>query len=257
MNSSFAVNQYGGNFLNTSFGMYPSMALNVPLSIYPTGAACILMKWKHSKNITLQTAMYDGAPLGVERNPNNIKWEMNLSKAAFSTGEVHYQYIKEDVVLGNYKIGGFYHNGTFDNLIDSSALTGNYGLYFTADQMILPKADNKTAGLGAFMQLGSAPGNQNLVSFYVSGGINYKGIIASRNEDNVGLALVHSSINRGLVTNYSDRFLPHRTLLELTYKTRFHNHFSIQPDLQYIINPGANPELKNAFLGSLRLALNY
>src|SRR6267154_1939419 len=35
MNATFATNNTSGNLLNTSFGMYPSVALNVPVSIYP------------------------------------------------------------------------------------------------------------------------------------------------------------------------------------------------------------------------------
>jgi porin len=40
--------------------------------------------------------------------------------------------------------------------------------------------------------------------------------------------------------------------IELTYKLHLFEYYSIQPNLQYIINPGANTSLNNALVASVR-----
>jgi porin len=40
--------------------------------------------------------------------------------------------------------------------------------------------------------------------------------------------------------------------LEFTYKIHVFEHYSIQPNVQYIINPGANSTLNNALVATMR-----
>src|SRR5690606_15282824 len=94
MNSAFAVNALASNFTNTSFGMYPSVALNVPLSIYPAAAAAVFGEWKSTENLTMRAAVFDGAPLSFEQNPNNLKWDIHLDGGLFSTVELEYKEMK-------------------------------------------------------------------------------------------------------------------------------------------------------------------
>jgi len=247
-----------GNLLNTSFGMYPSVALNVPVSIYPRGAASFFAKWKQSEKLAIQAAVFDGAPFAVAQNPYNVMWNLNPSKGLFSTLEIQYREIGEGVVKGNYKAGGYYHDGTFTNLADSTqSVKGSYGLYLTLDRLVIPenKADNQ--GLTVFLQGGSSPSAGNLVNFYLCPGLSYTGLIPSRPKDILSLGMVYSAINNKLNEKWPTRFTQSRSLVEINYKAMLGNHFSVQPDLQYIINPGANPSFSNCIVGMLRLGVVY
>ena len=44
----------------------------------------------------------------------------------------------------------------------------------------------------------------------------------------------------------------HETAIELTYSAQLTDNFRIQPDIQYIINPGTDPSLKNALVVGVR-----
>ena len=44
----------------------------------------------------------------------------------------------------------------------------------------------------------------------------------------------------------------HETALELTYRAQITDWFGLQPDIQYIINPGLDSELDNAFVYGFR-----
>lgn len=258
MNSTFAVNATAGNFLNTSFGMYPSIALNVPLSIYPYATPSLYAKWKQSEKLAFQAAVFDGSPLKFQDNPNNLKWQIDGKKRLFSTFEIQMKEIKDSVVKGNYKIGGYYHNGDFRNLSDSSnSVDGSYGIYVTMDRLIIAENSKDNQGVTAFLQSGSSPGKTNLVDFYLSTGLIYTGILPSRSNDILGLGFVYSSINNHLHQVYPISYTQSRCLIELNYKAQFGNNFIVQPDFQYIINPGANPAFKNSLVGILRVSLVY
>jgi carbohydrate-selective porin OprB len=47
--------------------------------------------------------------------------------------------------------------------------------------------------------------------------------------------------------------------MEFTYQLTIAEHFVIQPDFQYIINPGAgiNGDIENVFAGTIRLVISY
>ena len=45
----------------------------------------------------------------------------------------------------------------------------------------------------------------------------------------------------------------HETTVELTYRAQVTPWLAVQPDVQYVINPGADPALKNALVVGLRL----
>ncbi len=258
MNSAFAVNRYGKTFLNTSFGMYPSVALNVPLSIYPVGAATLLLKWQATDAFSVQAAVYDGNPLNVDRNPNNLRRELRLGQAAFATAELAYDYRKDGVVRGSYKLGGFYHNGKFPALTDpAQTYRGNRGVYLSADHQVWREKAEGEEGLGAFLQTGGAPGNQNLVNFYLSSGLSYRGLLPGRNDDELGFGLVHSALNGTWVAAGESTRYSARTLIEVNYRAQFGKYFSVQPDVQYIIHPGAVRTAQNAFIGMVRCTLAY
>jgi porin len=258
MNSAFAVNRYGKTFLNTSFGMYPSVALNVPLSIYPVGAATLLLKWQATDAFSVQAAVYDGNPLGVDRNPHNLRREMHLGRSAFATVELGYDHRKDGTVLGSYKLGGFYHNGKFPALTDpAQTYRGNRGVYLSADHLVWREKAEGEEGLGAFLQTGGAPGNQNLVNFYLSSGLSYRGLLPKRNGDELGFGLVHSALNDAWVAAGESGRYSARTLIEVNYKAQLGRYFSVQPDVQYIIHPGAVRTAHNALIGMVRCTLAY
>ena len=49
----------------------------------------------------------------------------------------------------------------------------------------------------------------------------------------------------------------HETAIELTYRVQFLPWLALQPDVQYIINPGTDPALKNALVIGLRFELSW
>ncbi|MDY6947997.1 MAG: carbohydrate porin, partial [Pseudomonadota bacterium] len=47
----------------------------------------------------------------------------------------------------------------------------------------------------------------------------------------------------------------HESAIELTYRVQARSWLALQPDLQYIINPGTDPALEDAWVVGLRFEL--
>jgi porin len=258
MNSSFGTSNYGGLSINSAFGMYPSITPNTgyAFSIFPRTMPAVYVKHEMQK-FTIQAAAYAGASEDFNDDRYNVKW--NLDDSRFIVGEIHYKNQKDGVSKGIYKLGIIHHSGEFQDVTDLSGLESieaGLGLYIIADHLLIHENKIDDQGLGLFFEAGIAPGNHNLVDQFVAGGVVYKGLFRDREHDELFFGILNSSINNDIPAGSGyDR--PGRTILETNYAIRLGNHFTLQPDLQYIINPGASSELKNAFLGVLRFSINY
>jgi carbohydrate-selective porin OprB len=104
-------------------------------------------------------------------------------------------------------------------------------------------------GLGWFGRLAYEPQNRNFIDFYFDTGLTYKGLIPTRDGDTLGIAIAYAHLSSGVQETEVDESpvsVGAETALELTYQAQLTKWLSIQPDLQVIINPGGNNELKNA-----------
>ncbi|EAY25689.1 carbohydrate-selective porin, putative [Microscilla marina ATCC 23134] len=61
--------------------------------------------------------------------------------------------------------------------------TGLLGYYLITDQLIFPEDTKTNQGLGLFLQVAAAPGNQNLIYFFYAFGVNYTGLFSKRTQD--------------------------------------------------------------------------
>jgi len=81
-------------------------------------------------------------------------------------------------------------------------------------------------------------------------GINLKGIISQNSDDLLGLGIAYAALK-----NLDKKG---ETAFELTYQYCFNEHFSLQPDLQYIFHPAGREEtINNTFVGFLRFYINF
>jgi porin len=133
----------------------------------------------------------------------------------------------------------------------------NYGFYGVIDQEIY-KARGRTIGL--FVRGGFAPGNINFVNGYIDCGFNFIGFIPGRFRDVAGIAFAHSFVSKdfsdadqlqGNPASYGE------SVLEATYTVAVTRWWSIQPDLQWIINPSGVTGSRNALVLGVRTSVSF
>jgi porin len=166
---------------------------------------------------------------------------------------------------GTYKLGFWYDtaafpNPRFDNAgtplasVDSNgialSLRNNFSIYAVADQMIWYPNEDSPKALGVFARLMGAPGDRNLISFSVNAGITLKAPLPGRDDDTLGLGFgiaKISSAQRGYDADFATQqctvgsvcpVQSSETFLELTYQVQLAPWWQVQPDFQFVFNPG-------------------
>ena len=273
LNSEFDVTEYGSLFTHSSFGIGPDISVNVPVSIFAVAAPAIRLKWEPNDSLYFMAAVYDGDPGDPDVNRSGMRWRHSSTEGFMYIYEMGYHFgdpEESQTFPGSYKLGYWQHTAEFDDVRDTDENENplehhkNYGIYFLFDQMLIPGEGKR--GLGAFFQIGGAPGDRNEVDFYVGGGIHYQGIIPSREDDVLGLAVAHASISGNLRdaedvaeadgSTFHSRDT-HETAIELTYKSQITPWLSIQPGVQTVFNPGADSSLDDAVISILRFQINF
>jgi len=259
LNSEFAVTEYGTTFLNSSFGIQPDISSNVPVSIFPLASFGSILKWNISPNFTFLAAAYDGDPGDEESNPNSLTWNLNSTEGAMTIYELQYTVSKDSITTGTYKIGVWHHTAnTLTYAANPIEYNNNQGIYFIADQKIFSEAKDNNQGLGLFVQLGISPKDCNIIKSYAGVGLVYNGLVPSRDDDQVGIALGQATLNYDF-QNVDMQLYPykHEDVIEFTYQAIIGPHFYVQPDFQYIINPSGAVSINNALVGSIRVGIGF
>ena len=169
-----------------------------------------------------------------------------------------YRYNQEGRLPGAVKVGGWNHFGTFeDQRFDSGgaliAVTGNagkpldhdWGLYGIIDQLIwrVPGSEDPQ-GVGVFARFIGAPEDRNLIDFYFDGGFTFTGMIKSRPNDAFAIGFAYTNISDQVSAFDVDFGEPvarnYEALIEICYTYQINPGWSIQPDFQYIFQPGGN-----------------
>jgi porin len=259
LNSEFIITDYGLLFLQSSFGINNEISNNIPLSNFPVAALGFRIKWEPTESLYLMAEISDG---DAGKDESGLHWTLNSEEGLVTFYELGYHFGDKDesrTMPGTYKFGWWYHTAEFDDVRDVDVSgnpiehSDNYGIYFIADQMLFPGEGEK--GLGAFVQVGGVPKDRNEVDFYIGGGIHYRGLIPSREDDIFGLAVAHASISEDLRdVKKMDR---HETAIEATYRVSVFPFLAVQPGLQVVFNPGADSSLDNAIVSILRVQITF
>jgi porin len=70
-------------------------------------------------------------------------------------------------------------------------------------------------------------------------------------------AITNSDTFRRVQAELGSTFEAHETAIELTYRMQATPWLALQPDVQYIVNPGTDPSLDNAWVVGLRFELSW
>lgn len=241
-NADFNVSSYGGLFINSSFGIGPE-ASQVGPSIFPAPALGTRLRLSSAQGAYLMAGAYDGVP-GEPGKPHGSEQSLRRNDGLFWAMEGGWVRADASAPYTKLSFGLWSQNHPQEDL-QGNPKSSNRGGYVIAERAFSEQ-------LGAFVQLGVAQPDRNPIGRYLGAGINYKGLVPSRAEDVLGLAWNQAensddflALNPGL--ERAER------VLELTYRAQLSPYIILQPDLQYIINPGMDPGLENALAVGLRL----
>jgi porin len=254
---------------------YPLSSLGVRLRAQPGGGFTTLLG-VFDDNPPGGAFNNDSQLLGSSRWGGNF----SLRTGALVIGEVQYalnqpttgQMVPAGAATGGlpgtYKLGFWYDSGPFpsqqfDNMgvpLASPASNGvaallwnNFSIYAVADQMVWRPSDDSPRALGVFARIMGAPGDRNLISFSVNAGVTVKAPFEGRDNDTVGIGFGIARVSSGArafdqdvaIFSGTPTFVRStETFIEVTYQVGIAPWWQMQPDFQYVFNPGggvANP----------------
>lgn len=256
LNSEFYVAESAQLFLNSAHGIggeFAASGSNGP-SIFPVTSLTARLRWQPSA-VYAQLAILDAVPGDVDRQRFV---HIRLDEGVLVAGEVGYS-TQATASRYNRKIalGGWGYTTDFPDAVEPDLThNGTWGTYLLMDAEVTREAGAALQGLAAYARIGFAHEDVHPVSWSWGGGVVYTGLFPGRDEDRFGASITTASHGTRYLRARSgtgDVALARSELaLELTYTARVFEWLRVQPDLQYIVNPGFEAEAANALLLALR-----
>jgi porin len=271
----FLTSPTAGGLINGTFGWAAIHAANMLNGgpAYPLAAPGVRLAIKPTDEITFLTAVFAGDPSGgncqdLPQVCNRHGTEFTLAGGPLWISEFQYginQGKKAADMPGIYKLGFWYHDHDYPDQRFPISHSSNWGVYGVADQMIWRAANSS---LNVFARAGATPPDRNLVSFYVDGGVGIKGPFAGRPDDVLTFGAAYLKISPDAAAADRDAGLPvvrsEEIVFELSYQAQLAPWWIIQPDVQYIVQPGGhaagpNPAvaIKNAAVIGVRSTIKF
>lgn len=258
--TEFFVSDNAGLYLNGAFGDLPVITKSINAPVYPTAAPGIRVRWTATDAFSLQAGIFDGdAGDPATENRHGLDW--NLNEGALAITEVAYKVNGEKEskgLRGVYKLGVFFHSSEPNESFAGAPSRSNAGGYFVADQQLWRKPGTDDEGLSGFLRIGAAPDDRSAVPLYLDAGFNYQGLFPGRAKDIAGVAVSYTKLSENVVDDDGNPATTHHeTVLEATYKVTINDSFSVQPDFQYVFNPGGTQSAPNAVVVGLRCVITF
>lgn len=246
LNSEFDAIDTAGLFLNSSHGIGPDYSQtgeNGP-SIFPSTSLALRVAWQINDQSSLRYAILDGVPGDPDESD---KTAIDLGGSDGWLHALEYNHVFENgfrLGLGAWLYSADFE--TFDGIVDDD----NTGLYSFIDG---PLSEQLTA----FVRIGMAEDSINAVDSYFGAGLGWTGPLASRADDVFGVAIAHINTGSPFKNVAGSGVESSETIIDLTYATQINDWLSLQPNLQYIINPGLDSSLDDALVVGVRFELSW
>lgn len=265
-NSEFDAIDTAGLFINSSFGIGAEIAQtgeNGP-SIFPTTSLALRGLVSLDNGFYVQAAVLDGVPGNPDR-PNGTHIKLSGDEGAFlaaETGYVHAAGDRPGCSCGyrKFALGTWRYTAALDTdaLGNPVAARENRGVYALAEGMLLPESGDAAQGLAGFLRYGVADDRLNQLDAFTGGGFVYTGLFPGRDADQLGLAFARAQNGdrfRDLSRLGGAPVERAETAIELSYRAQLTPWLAVQPDYQYVVDPGTDPAVDNAHVLMLRFEI--
>jgi porin len=284
LDQEFMVSSNALLFVNTMFGwpMLPSADLPGGGPAYPLSALGVRVRYRPIETVNILLGAFSGSPAeNPDIDPqvsdaHGVSFPVN--RGALFIAEMQYAYPALGSMVSpgqatplarTFRLGAWYDTEGFDDelydgqgrlltdpLSDGVARRhrGDFAVYAVADQMIWRGTTDPNRTLNVFARVMGTPlDDRNLIDFSMNAGIVLHDPFTYRTDDSVGLGMGYTHVS-GQVAAYdrdlavaTSSFVPPQTgeaYVEATYQYQVTPWLQIQPDVQYVFNPGgglANP----------------
>jgi porin len=248
--TEFAFVADGGEFLN-DFASHTPTILDFPADPDPAfGAELFAYPTDH---VYTGVAVFDGSALqGAHTGLLGPAGAFD-GHGQFWIGEVGATWTGPGKRDGRLGLGAWYHTGTF-NRFDGRTERSAASPYVTFDQTLWRKTPDAAQGIAMFAETGYANPAISKANYQIGGGLRWTGPLPSRDSDILGLGTSYIRFSDAPAAGFTKRS---ELTVETFYKIRFNAWFSIQPDLQFIHNPGGVSSRADSLAATVQMLVDF
>lgn len=265
IDTNFAVSNNSALFLNTIFGTIGTVDHDVTSPTYPVGSEGILFRGDVTPSIYAQAMAVDDYP-GLQNYDDKYGTQFGPNRSHGVLAFYEAGYIPDPPggtapLQASYKLGGFYDSQFHPDTSSGTSSHGDYGFYAVADQplYLAPGSTKDTPrGLSGFAHVSYAPDQRNPVVYYFDTGFDYTGLLPGHPTDVLGAAFSFERLGTDVdLASGAPVISHHEHVIEITYLDNLTTWFNVQPDFQYIINPGGFGKISNAAVFGIRFNVTF
>lgn len=255
----FTVSQYAVFFLNSGFGwpiLYQGQLAGPPA--YPYASPGIYAAYEPAEGWIFQSAVMQG---DCRMEDANFYWKFDRMNGLLFLNEAIYSWSKAPLP-GTAKLGAMFTTGypEIPGENDKEAWGGSF-IYGILDQCAWNEpgfTQENFQGLGWFARGGfAAPQRSNPLGMLVETGWVYTGLVPGRDSDSAGLGFIWNQSSRGQASTLAGSNRGLEMVFEASYQVQVSPWFTVQPDLQYIVQPGGSTAIPNALVLGLSVAIDF
>jgi porin len=213
--------------------------------IFPVTGLGVRLRHSVSPFVTLRLAVVDGAPsAGVRRD----QFTLDGDEGAFVISELDYQpaaAFPVRMVLGAWAFS------RQQPRLEGEERGDSRGAYAFWEGELHGAEDEGTPRLSSFIRVGMAEQDTSPVELHYSAGLSVHAPLASRPQDTLGLALSRARLSSALPAVSRTE-----SVVELTYAAHIAPWLTLQPVLQYALDP-VDAEGRDAVMAGLRIGFSF
>lgn len=289
LDTEFAVSDTASFFVNSTFGIPAGITMNLPNGgpTYPEATPAVRLALQPASWLVLRSALAQGNSFPQDENLHNFNWDFGPSAGLLSLNEAAASWNQDPSskdLPGTVKAGFWIQTGNASpgEIQFGSPTLASYsdGFYGIVDQhLYTPRGDASASGkavtapdgkqaadsasvkgLSAFGRVCFSPQSWSPCSLYTDGGLAYTGLIPGRDQDKLGMAFAYAGMGGQCASATAASGCPgasFEAVAELTYSIRVAPAIALQPDFQYILQPGGGRQYGNALVVGMRAVVDF
>lgn len=247
LDSEFWGLDRGALFTNSAFGAPPGVSLNLPgPAIYPVAAAGLRLAFDAGDGGTWRLAAVDGdAGDPLDDNPRGLDVDFGQGTLAV----LEYEQVHErgdDAAPDRWRVAAYRHSADFTDA-DGAPRGGSFGVIAGWERSF---GDDG----GGFARINASRRATSFAPLAVELGLNAR--FPDQAPGTFGLAVEWLDVDRGLGAAAGIDDADREVVVEATWAVPF-GAFTVQPDVQYIHQPGGSNAIDDAWVVGLRVAWTF
>lgn len=284
----FASSPFYWLYMNNGIDGNPqSLPVNGMFSTYPWSVWGARLRALTTKETEAMLGIYQVTPQVSQSYMHGFNWEMNGGDGVMIIGQYGWapEFFKPsgtpapkrddksvvdakkmpepDAVAhglpGHYWMGGYYSTYSYPQWQSSQTQNGGYALYWHFDQMIYRMDPYHDTGLSAWSAFVLTPQqNTAKMPFQYNGGLVYTGLIPARPRDLSIFGLAYGNFSGDYAQSYTGNGTPSfEVVYEWGYRVNLTKFAYIQPDVQWVVNPGGTGQIPNALVLGAQIGVTF